>query len=61
MDCKLWLIKGKLTAVGAYALRVTPLIRFLTEFIFITKHRSKEVAFVDDFTVAGKASKIKAY
>ena len=61
VDCKLWLIKAKPTAVGAYALRVTPLIHFLTEFIFITEHRSKEVAFVDDFTVAGKASKIKAY
>ena len=47
--------------MGANSLGVTPLIHFLNEFIFINEHRSKEVAFADDFTVAGKASEIKAY
>ena len=50
-----------LTAMGAYALGVTPLIYFLNEFIFVNEHRSKEVAFSDDFTVAGKVNEIKAY
>ena len=49
------------TAMGAYALGVTPLIHFLSEFTFINEHRNKEAAFVDDLTVAGKVSKIKAY
>ena len=47
--------------MGAYALGITPLIQFLSEFIFISEHRSKEVAFAYDLTVAGKASEIKAY
>ena len=53
--------QGNPTATGAYALVVTPLIYFLSEFIFINEHRSKEVAFADNFTVAGKASDIEAY
>ena len=47
--------------MGAYALGVTPLIHFLSEFIFVSEHRSKEVAMADDFTAVGKASEIKAY
>ena len=47
--------------MGAYALPVTPLIHFLREYIFIKGCSSKEVAFADDFTVAGKASEIKTY
>ena len=53
--------QGDPTAMGAYALGVTPLIHSLNEFIFINEHRSKEVAFADDFTVAERASKIKEY
>ena len=37
---------------------VTPLIHSLSEFIFIIEHRNKEVAFADDFTVAGKPYEI---
>ena len=44
------------TSVGAYAQDVTHLIHFLSKFIFINEHRSKEVAFADEFTVAGKAT-----
>ena len=53
--------QGDPTAMGTYALGVTPLIDFLSEFIFINEHRSKEAVFVVSLTVAGKASKIKAY
>ena len=52
--------QGDQIAMGAYALVVTPLIHFLSEFIFINEHRSKGVAFADSFIVAGKASEIKA-
>ena len=54
-------IQGDQTAMGAFHPGVTPLIHFLSNAIFICKDSSKEVAFADDFTVAGKASKIKAY
>ena len=47
------------TAMGAYALGFTPLIHFLSEFIFINEHRSKEVAFADDFIVAGTQARSK--
>ena len=54
--------QGNPTAMGAYAVGVTtPLIHFLSEFIFINKRRSKEVAFADDYTAAEKASEIKPY
>ena len=38
---------------------VTPLLHFLHEFILIKEHRSKEVAFADDLTVAGNIKEIK--
>ena len=47
--------------MGASAPAITPLIYFLSEFIFINEHASKKVAFAVDFTAAGKASEIKAY
>ena len=53
--------QGDPTAIGAYALGVTPLIHFLSKFSFINEHRSKQVAFTDDFTVPVKASEIRAY
>ena len=53
--------QGDLTAMGIYALGVTHLIHFLSKFIFINEHKSKEVAFIDDFTVVGRTSEIKAY
>ena len=53
--------QGDPTAMAAYALGVTPLIQFLIEFININEHHSKEVAFADDFTVAGKVKEIKDY
>ena len=53
--------QGDPTAMGAYVLGVTPLIRFLSKFVFTVERKSKQVAFAENFTVAGKASTIKAY
>ena len=44
--------------MGIYALGVTPLLHFLHEFILINEHRSKEVSFADDLTVAEKIEEI---
>ena len=44
-----------------YALGVTPLLHFLHEFILISEHRSKEVAFADDSTVPGNIKEVKRY
>ena len=49
------------TAMGAYALGILPLIHFLLEFISINYLSAKEVAFADDFTVAGKLTSIRDY
>ena len=53
--------KGDPTTVGAYALGILPLLQFLLDFIFVNELNVIEVAFVDDFTVAGKLSSIKDY
>ena len=46
--------------MGAYALGVSHLIRFLSNFIFINEHRN-EVAFVNHFTIERKVTEIKTY
>ena len=53
--------QGDPTAMGAYALGILPLIHFLLEFISINHLSAKEVAFADDFTVAGKLTSIRDY
>ena len=53
--------QGDPTSVGAYALRILPLFQFLLNFISVNELNTKEVAFADDFTVAGKLSSIKDY
>ena len=53
--------QGDPTAMGAYALGILPLIHFLFEFISINHLSAKEVAFADDFTVAGKLTSIRDY
>ena len=53
--------QGDPTAMGVYALTVTPILYFLRDFIVNSEHDSKEVAFSDDFSVFGKVSEIKEY
>jgi len=53
--------QGDPTSMGTYALGLTPLLNFLNEFIILNEHGSKEVAFADDLTAAGKVEEIKAY
>ena len=53
--------QGDPTAMGAYALAVLPLIHFLLEFISIDHLSANEVAFADDFTIAGKLTSIRDY
>ena len=47
--------------MGAYTLGILPLLQFLLNFIWINELNGKEVAFADDFMVAGKISSIKDY
>ena len=49
------------TAVVAYAFGILLLIHFLLEFISINHLSAKEVAFADNFTVAGKLTSIREY
>ena len=46
---------------GSLCSRYQSFNHFLGDFIFINEHRSKVVEFADNFTVAEKASEIKAY
>ena len=39
--------------MGAYALGMLPLLQFLLNFISVNELNAKEVAFADEFTVAG--------
>ena len=53
--------QGDPTLMGAYALAIFLLLQFLLDFISVNELNAKEVAFADDFTVAGKLSSIKDY
>ena len=53
--------QGDPTSMGAYALGILPLLQFLLNYISVNELNAKEVAFADDFTVAGKLSSIKDY
>ena len=45
--------QGDQAAIGAYALGILPLIKFLLEFINLDKMNANEVVFADEFSVAG--------
>ena len=47
--------------MDVYALAILPLLQFLLDFTLVNKLNAKEVAFADNFTVAGKLSSIKDY
>ena len=54
-------IQGDLTAMQAYAFGILPLIKFLHEFINVSKLNAKEVAFRDKVSVGGSLNSIKNY
>ena len=54
-------IQGDPTAMAAYALGVTQLIQNLLDITSSNKLYSKEIAYADDFTVAGSIKDIKRY
>ena len=47
--------------MGEYALGILPLIKFLLEFMNLHQINAKEVAFADEFSVAGSLNSIKDY
>ena len=49
------------TAMGAYALGILPLIKFLFEFVNLNEINAKEVAFKSDFFSADSLNSIKDY
>ena len=49
------------TAMGAYALGILPLIKFLFEFVNLNEINAKEVAFTSDFFSADSLNSIKDY
>ena len=52
---------GDPTSVGAYALGILPLLQLLLYFVPVNELNTKDFAFADGFTVAGKLSSIKDY
>ena len=53
--------QGDPTAMASYAIGLTPLLKFLFDYIKEQQHNTKEAAYADDFTVAGKIKEIKEY
>ena len=47
--------------MGAYALGIELLIKFLYEFINLNEMNAKELIFADDFSIAGSLNSIKDY
>ena len=53
--------QGDPTSMGAYALGIEALIKFLYEFINLNEMNAKELIFADDFSIAGSLNSIKDY
>ena len=53
--------QGESTAMGAYALGILSLIKFLHQFIKLNEINAKEIIFADNFSVAGNLNSIKDY
>ena len=53
--------QGDTTTIGAYALDLLQLIKFLLEFINLNEMNTKQVAFADDLSVSISFNSIKHY
>ena len=53
--------QGDPTSMATYTLGILPVLHSLLDFVFINDLQTKEVAFADDFTVAGKLAVIKNF
>ena len=53
--------QGDPIALGAYALGILPLIKFLLEFINLNEMKAKKVVFAEDLSFAGCFNSIKDY
>ena len=53
--------QGDPSAMGACALGILPLIKFLLEFISLNEMNAKEVVFADDFFVDDNLNRVKDY
>ena len=47
--------------MGAYALGILPVLNSLLDFVLIKNLQTREVAFADDLTVAGKLANLKIF
>ena len=53
--------QGDPTSMGAYALGILPKLDSLLDFVLTSALQTREVAFADDLTVAGKLADIKSF
>ena len=53
--------QGDRTSMGAYALGILPMLDSLLDFVLTSALQTREVAFTDDLTVAGKLADIKSF
>ena len=53
--------QGDPTSMGAYALGILPMLHSLLDFVLTNDLQTREVAFADDLTVAGKLVDIKNF
>ena len=53
--------QGDPTLMGAYARGILPILHFLIGFVLTNDLQTREVAFADDLTVAGKLAYVKNF
>ena len=59
--CKEGITQSDPISMDTYTLGILPRLQFLLDFISVNKLNTYEVAFADEFTVAGKLPSIKDY
>ena len=53
--------QGDPTLMGAYAIGILPVLNSLLDFVLIENLQTREVAFADDLTVAGKLADLNIF